>query len=426
MRTRRPCSGIRDETPPPTTGESFSVAPIVKVLVFTTIFPSAAQPVHGLFVAERTRHASRLAAIRVISPIAWFRGPKRPLGDLEPLHVEHPTWFYLPGLFKCLDGILLFLSALPSVARLRRSFDFEVIDAHFGFPDGVAAVLLGAWFRRPVVVTLRGSELVKARYKLRRRALAWALRRADRIIAVSPELAALAIALGAAPGHVSVIGNGVDAQRFQPMDRAEARRRLGLPESAPLVVSVGHLARVKGFDVVIRAVPGIAAVHPSVRFVIVGGPAASSGRYPAELADEIARLGIANHVTITGAVPPEQVALWLNAADMFVLASEREGSPNALREALACGCPVVACNAGDALQILGPHAGIIVADRTSAAEWRDAVLAALGRPWDRATIRADAERHTWAGVAARVTAEWQACLGVDAAAESVKARASAR
>jgi glycosyltransferase involved in cell wall biosynthesis len=382
----------------------------MRILVFTTVFPNAAHPLHGLFVAERTRHASEHAQITVVAPVPWFFRRPAALETLRGIGpIEHPRFFYVPGLFKALDGLLLFLSALPTVWRLRRHFDFDLIDAHFGFPDGVAAVLLAAWFRRPVVVTLRGSELEMSRYKMRRAALGWALRRADRVIAVSKELAGLATSMGVHPGRIRVIGNGVDAERFRPLDRATARRSLGVPDAATLIVSVGHLARVKGFELVLQALSGIAVVHKAVRFVIVGGPAPSSGSYPAQLTAEIARLGAADRVTITGPVAPEQVALWLSAADVFVLASEREGSPNALREALACGCPVVACDVGDAREMLGAEAGRIVADRACPDQWRDAVLAALGTSWDRAAIRAGAERHTWADVATRVASEWRTC-----------------
>jgi teichuronic acid biosynthesis glycosyltransferase TuaC len=377
----------------------------VKILVFTTVFPSATHPVHGLFVAERTRHASVHAEIRVVAPVAWFR--RRPQSTEA---IAHPRFFYLPGLFKVLDGLLLFLSAISVVSRLRRSFDFDLIDAHFGFPDGVAAVLLGWWCRRPVTITLRGSELDMVAYKLRRLALGWAVKRADRVIGVSSELASLAITLGASPSRVRVIGNGVDTTRFRPVDRLAARRELGLAERGPLVISVGHLARVKGFHLLLRALPGVAVALPALRFVIVGGPAASSGGYPARLANEIATLDLTDRVTITGVVPPDRVALWLNAADLFVLASEREGSPNVLREALACGCPVVASDVGDARQIVRPDAGFIVSERNVPAQWRDAILNALRTTWDRGAIRSDAERYSWSDVGSQVAAEWRSCI----------------
>ena len=263
----------------------------MRVLVFTTVYPNAAQPLHGLFVAERARHAAQLADTRVIAPVPWFsRYSSSEREPLSSIPVTHPRFYYVPGLFKCLDGFLLFVSALPAVRRLRRQFDFDVIDAHFGFPDAVAAVLLGYWFGRPVTVTLRGSELEMVRFRMRGALLAWALKRAARIIAVSKQLADLAVELGVPPARVRVIGNGVNLTLFQPVDRKEARRALGIPDATPLIVTVGHLARVKGFDLALRAMPAIASAHDGLRFVIVGGAAASSGDYPAYLSAEVARL----------------------------------------------------------------------------------------------------------------------------------------
>ena len=125
----------------------------MRVLVFTTVFPSSASPLHGVFVAERVHHSAQHADVKVVAPVAWFR--RRTTREHErhgSLTVEHPTFFHVPGAFKCLDGLLLFLSALSCVRALRRQFDFDLIDAHFGYPDGVTAVLLARWFRRPVTV----------------------------------------------------------------------------------------------------------------------------------------------------------------------------------------------------------------------------------------------------------------------------------
>ena len=384
----------------------------MRILVFTTVYPNAAQPLHGLFVAERTRHASRLADTKVVAPVPWILrlgGRAQPANVLSRSHTRVST-----TCLACSSASTACCSLSPQCSqsrRLRRQFDFDLIDAHFGFPDGVAAVLLGYWFGRPVTVTLRGSELEMVRYRTRRIVLAWALNRADRIIAVSTELARLAVELGVSPERVRVIGNGVDLTLFQPIDRKVARRALNIPEAAPLIVAVGHLARVKGFDLVLRAMPAIASAHAGLRFVIVGGAAASSGDYPAYLSAEVARLNLSDQVTITGAVAPARVALWLSAADLFILASEREGSPNALREALACGCPVVSSDVGDARELLSAGAGLVVVDRTRPEQWEKAVLTALDTRWDRAAIRAEAEQHTWTRVAERVASEWRACLG---------------
>jgi len=132
---------------------------MMRVLVFSTVFPNGAQPTHGLFVFERVRHLAAHAELRVVAPVSWrVRARARvPAQDSAgSLEVAHPTFVYIPGLLKVLDGLLLFLSSLRTVARIRRDFDFDLIDAHFAFPDGFAAVLLGWWFDRPVTITLRG------------------------------------------------------------------------------------------------------------------------------------------------------------------------------------------------------------------------------------------------------------------------------
>lgn len=382
----------------------------MKVLVFTTVFPNPAQPAHGLFVYERLRHTAARVQLRLVVPVCWFR--RRGIRRHEryrSLPVSHPSFFYLPGVCKVLDGLWLFLSSIWAVHRVRRRFDFDVIDAHFGFPDGVAAVLLGRWFRRPVVLTLRGSELTTTRFALRARMLRWAIARADRVVAVSHELAELATGAGpSAP--VQVIENGVAVNEFTPLEKTTARRALGVPDRAILIVSVGHLAPIKGFDLFLRSLPPLFRELPSAQYVIVGGPSASSGRYPARLQALIEALGLSGRVTITGTVARDAVVRWLSAADLFVLSSEREGSPNALREALACGCPVVAADVGDVRRILSAEAGLIVGDRQQAAEWHRAVRTALRSEWDRAAIRASVESCAWSGVAARTVEAWHACV----------------
>jgi teichuronic acid biosynthesis glycosyltransferase TuaC len=203
----------------------------MKVLVFTTVFPNVAQPALGTFVFERVRHLAQIAEVRVVAPVAWRvrLGATVPRRDTRgPLEILHPTFLYVPGIFKVLDGVLLFLSVFWTVRRLRRDFAFDMIDAHFVFPDGFAAVLLGRWFKRPVVVTERGTVTPLSEYRLRKRAMSWVFRRATRVVAVAHHLGERAIGLGADRRRTAIIPNGVDAAAFAPLPRAEARRRLGL------------------------------------------------------------------------------------------------------------------------------------------------------------------------------------------------------
>ena len=384
----------------------------MKVLTFSTVFPNPAQPVHGLFVFERARHAARRADVRVVAPVPWFRRSRTipsatTLGDLR---VEHPTFFYVPGILKVLDGLFLFLSVLPRVRRLQREFDFDVIDAHFAFPEGFAAILLGQWLRKPVMVTLRGSEHEFVTHAPRKKAIAWALRRATRVVAVSHQLAQLAETLGVPRERIAVVENGVDVDTFRPLDRAEAKRAIGFDSTRRLLISVGHLVPLKGYHRMIRALAELRSEYPDLGLALVGGSASTSGRYPDELKRLTNELGLASSVLFPGAVAPSRVCDWLNAADVFVLCSDREGCPNVVWESMACGVPVASARVGEVEYMVPSRAGVLFDNPADAEALRTAVSRALDRRWDRSDIRAHAEAHTWGRVAQRVERQWHLCL----------------
>jgi glycosyltransferase involved in cell wall biosynthesis len=396
-----------------------------RVLLFSTVFPNAAQPHHGVFVRERLRGLPPGEfEVRVVAPTPWFplvsafvsnyrpgfrpQVPREEVADGVP--VLHPRFLSVPGFLKCLDGLLLFLSTLPALVRLRREFAFDVIDAHFVFPEGLAAVLAGLVFRVPVTVTLRGMLPLLVPFRLRRPQLRFALRRAARIIAVSESLKRDAVALGIDPERVRVIANGIDADLFRPLDRSEARRRIGLGKYGPLLVSVGTLAPRKGFHLVIEAVAKLKQRWPTLRFAVIGGDGAE-GAMEAELRQLAARLKVESQVIFAGPRRRDELAAWYSAADLFVLATAHEGCPNVVLEALACGTPVAATPVGSIPELIDPAVGILV-ERTV-----DSITAgidsALKRAWDRDEIRARVASRTWQAVGGEVAEELRSALGVE-------------
>jgi len=281
--------------------------------------------------------------------------------------------------------LLMALSLLGSMRRLRRDFGDFVIDAHFLYPDGVAASLLGRWLGLPVVLTARGSDVTLfGRYAAPRAWIRWATSCATCVVAVSESLRTALIDLGVAPEHVVTLRNGVSLERFRPLDRLVSREHIGV--GGPLLLSVGNLVDLKGHDLVIRATANL----PGVQLIIVGaGPAGK------KLRRLVAELGIAARVTFTGNVAHEELVHYYSAADALVLASEREGMPNVVLESLACATPVIATRVGGIPEVVvAPAAGILLDARTPSA-----IVAAFNTlrasPPTRAETRAVAETLGW-------------------------------
>jgi glycosyltransferase involved in cell wall biosynthesis len=386
----------------------------MRVLVLSSVYPTAAMPLRGLFVRERTRHLAASCEVQVVAPIPWFpgnrwlRGVSRasatPLEQPDGFPVFHPRFLSVPRYAKSADGLLYFLSLAPFVARLRRRFAFELIDAHFAYPDGFAATLLARLFRVPVSVTLRGTEVPFSRSRLRRAQIRFVLRRAERVLTVSDSLARLARDLGAPAARVRVIPNGIDRARFQPGPRDEARRQLGLSPDRRIIVSVGGLTERKGHHRVLAAMQALVGDRPDLLLAIVGGGSSEGDVGPA-LRRQISALELDRHVLLAGPQPPERVPLWLQAADVFCLATANEGRPNAVLEALACGLPVVTTDVGGIAEVVRPGIdGLVVPFGDHLALTR-ALGEALDRSWDRDVICAHGSGRTWERAAQEVLAE---------------------
>ncbi len=376
--------------------------PPIRTLLFSTLYPSSARPGHGLFVATRLRHLLAEGGVeaRVVAPVPWFPSRHPRFGEwarmaatprrevLDGVEVHHPRYPLPPRVGMTVAPLALALGARVTVARLiRDGFDFDLIDAHYYYPDGVAAALLGAWFGKPFIVTARGSDLnLLPQYALPRRMIRWAERRAAASIGVSRALVEVLAQLGGDPRRMHVLRNGVDLERFRPLERLEARSHLGLPPAGRLLLSVGNLVELKGHAIAIEALARLGDTH----LAIVGqGPDESRLR---RLAVEC---GVADRVRFAGYQPQSQLPWWYSAADALVLCSSREGWANVLLEALACGTPVVATPLpGNREVIQSRTAGVLMAQR-SAPALCDAVAALEADRPSREAVRRYAEAFGW-------------------------------
>ncbi len=253
-----------------------------KLLIFSSLFPSQKRPNAGVFIRERMFRVGQHIPIIVVSPVPWFpldgiirywKPGYRPKPHFKEeqngVQIYFPRFFSIPAFFKSWDGFFMALGSLPTLIKLRN--DFNIIDAHFAFPDGDAATLLGKWLKVPVTITLRGTEVPLSKMPSRKNRLLTALKAATRIFSVSDSLKQHVVSLGAETDKIRVVGNGVDIAKFYPLDKKIAREELNIPDKAKVLVSVGGLVDRKGFHRVIDVLPDLVAKYPDLIYLIVGG-----------------------------------------------------------------------------------------------------------------------------------------------------------
>jgi glycosyltransferase involved in cell wall biosynthesis len=335
----------------------------------------------------------------VVAPVPWFPSGVQVFGRYGALartprverragiEVRHPRYLMIPKVGTTIQPWTLARAAEQEIRRLAQDgFDFDLIDAHYFYPDGVAAAMLARRLGKPFVVTARGSDINHiAQLAAPRRLIQSAARSASRVVAVSQALKQSMVQLGVEPGRITVLRNGVDLELFRPIDRDEARRALKLSRSKVLV-SVGNLVPEKGHDLFIETV----AALPGVEALIAG--AGPEGKRLREL---IRRRGVADRLRIVDEMPQERLRLVYSAADALVLSSTCEGWPNVLLEAMACGTPVVATAVGGVREIIAePVAGHVVESRDGTSLAR-AVSDLLTSPPERTAVRRYAERFGW-------------------------------
>jgi glycosyltransferase involved in cell wall biosynthesis len=388
------------------------------------MFPNKAQPVHAVFVRNRISRVARKCKVHVLSPIPWFpldgfvpkyRHRKSiPRSDtIDGMPVEYPRFLSIPAILKPLDGFFLFISVWLTARRIRKEFDFDLIDAHLAFPDGFGCALLARLLRKPLTITLRGHDVNDVpRFPVRCRQVQHALKRADRVIGVADALRQAAVDLGCDESKTVTISNGVDADVFQTCPRLEARQRLNLPLDRRIVLSVGHLVERKGFHLIVDALDQIRRLDEEVPYLVVVGGPGEEGDYSGVIRERIESQRLEKDVLLAGPQLNHTLCDWYNAADVFCLASSKEGWANVLLESLACGTPVVGTKVwGTPEVICSPDYGILV-ERTKESI-AGGLIQAFETEWNRRAISTYARSQTWEHVADQVIENFRLAIGVE-------------
>jgi glycosyltransferase involved in cell wall biosynthesis len=368
-----------------------------RLAIISRLYPTPYRPHSASFNRQQFQRLARRYRVNLLVPIPWnewlpHRAELRGDHADEAIELRYAGWFFLPKLGRALYPLCFALCMAAELGRLRRAAPACLL-VSWAYPDAVGGVLLARMLRVPLVIKAHGSDLnLHARHALNALQLRWAVGQAAALICVSHALGARAIELGVPSDKIRVIHNGVDVDRFRPIERSAARAMTGRPASAggQLLLFVGNLLRAKGVRELFAAFQSLAGERPGLECVIIGeGPESDW------LRRESAAAGLAGRISLQGSVPHAELGPWFSSADLLCLPSYNEGLPNVVLEALAAGIPVVATRVGGIPEAVGPEAGELCAPRDAAA-LTVALRRVLDRRFDREALARLAERFSWA------------------------------
>lgn len=321
---------------------------MLKVLVLSYMFPDTHNPQLGIFIKREVASLSKRCELKVVSPRPWiffkeWLGANSESGT-SVIDAYYPRYLPLPGhFFNPIKGWWFYIFTKRLISTIKNGFNFDVIHAHRAYPEGFAAILLGKFFKKPVVITVRGSDInLLPKQFLMKRLIRSALQKASVVIAVSKDLKEKVYGLGVDENKIKLMPKGVNLEIFKPRDKQSIRKVLGLPADKTIVLYAGNLVAVKNPLAIVTAALRIPQdILKKCFFVFVG-----EGELKQALDRKVHYSRLEDYFLLTGAVLPEQIPPWMNAADIFVLPSISEGMPNVLYEAMACGLAVIASDVG--------------------------------------------------------------------------------
>lgn len=368
------------------------------LLVICNSFPNHDDTYAGnIFVKEQVKCLSRyFDSIYVVSPVAYgmdrLRRTKHSDYQFDNVQVFFPRYFNNPLFWRHGKAMWAKLEARAIDSLIKKKhLQFKLIHAHFTWPSGAVAVKLKQIYSSPIIITEHTSTTIQKAIETKDAAFINAWSGANSIIRVNRSDVKSFERVGIPLSKVVSIPNGYDQNRFHPMDARGCRAVLNLPQDRKIILYVGNLyGEVKGHKYLIDAVSKIVTERKNVLCVIVG-----AGKLRTSLERQIRLLGLEDYIRLAGGKPYDEIPLWMNACDLFVLPSLRESFGVVQIEAMACGKPIVATKNGGSEEIVTSEEYGLLAEPANSEDLAEKLLVALDREWDRGLILANAKQYTW-------------------------------
>ncbi len=339
----------------------------MRILFISNVYPNPIDPLRGVFNHYLARSLAIKHQVTVVSPISWVDElkdsgrrlhliPRRRAISRDSVEIHYPRYWYPPKLLRSAYGWFFWRSIAGCVRRIMKKGHPDVVVSFWAHPDGESAVRTGQIASAPSVVIVGGSDVILlANYRKRCQQVTKVLQSCDAVVAVSSDLVARIRQLGVSPQRIHLWSRGVDETAFSPGDRGTARTRLQMPLDDRVLLWVGSMLDVKGLDVLLDACSILKRESVLFRLYLVG-----DGPLRKKLELQSRSLGLSSIVTFAGPKTHDELPHWYRAANLFVLPSRSEGTPNVLRESIACGIPFVASRVGGIPDFAAEHGSCLV------------------------------------------------------------------
>jgi len=371
----------------------------MKIIVLTNLYPNKAEPNRGIFIKHQVTALSKICDVKVIAPVSFYSGllknkkhpdfPGVSFDKIDGVEVLYPKYFYTPKIFRALYGFFMFFSVLPLCKKLSKTYSPDIYISYWLYPDGFATTLLGKFFKKPFITNALGCDLNHyTTYYFRRKMIGYATKNADLNLILGKQMRPKLKCLGVPDEKILDVFNGVRKDKFFPVDKNEARKKLKLDFNSPIIIFIGRFSEEKGVKNLIAALGKLS--NTDVKLILIG-----EGHLRGDLEKQVDALGLKNRVRFTGLIKQDELPLWINASDLLCLPSLREGWPNVIMESLACGTPVVASNVGAIPEIISCDKYGYLAEPNKQEELAKQLDMALNKKWNKESVSKNPLIKTW-------------------------------
>lgn len=350
----------------------------MKLLFITNVYPTPWEPTRGVFNRGLVDALRRVGhEVRCVVPVSWVDRLRASLRGNRPAapddDVWFPVWFYPPKVSRSHFDQYMHLSIRGTLREATRDWRPDAVLGYWVHPDAAVGLRFARELGIPTAAFSGGSDLlIITKDPARQKVVSAVLKNVEAVFTDGQHLRDAAVRLGASPERVHPFYRGVDGEYFHPGDRAAARAQLGIPADARMLLTVGNMVHVKGFDILLQALVLAGDAAPWQVYMIGDGPLRSS------LMEQVRDLGLSSRVKFIGRIPHNDLADWFRASNRMVLPSRSEGVPNVLLETMACGVPFIATSVGGIPEICPDPSWLIPPENQRALA--DALLNAYSKP----------------------------------------------